>query len=533
MNKMTTITAGEYAPVDLDTATPERGDLCQFVIFHSAGEMFAVPLGQVKEIIRVPDVVRMPLSPPALTGLANLRGTVLPVLDLRNLFGLPPVMTDDASRVVVLDHGHPVGLMVDRVANVVTVDRERLEPVSRIQATIDTELLTGMIKEADGRGIVMVLDVAKSIGRTFAAHDPALRFAEAQGGAAGDGDVTTGTDATAAKIVDEDQLVSFELNGQEYAFPIGEVQEIVQLPSAITRVPGTSGHVLGVTTLRNRLLPLVSLRAMFGLPAEPFTEANKVVVVSLPDERGDALSVGVVMDRVKAVLRVERALIGPVPSTLATPGGRSDVRAICRLDDGRRLVSVLSADAMFDPNELRAIRGDASGADGDVSEGETTMADGVNEDAQYVIFRLMGEEYGVPVEAVQEIVRVPEQLTHVPGTPDVVEGVINLRGTVLPVIDQRRRFGLEEAPRSDRQRIMVFTIHGQRVGFIVDSVSEVGRIAEASISAAPELSGARAKVVRGVANLPAHKRMIQLLDVDHLLDPGSDALLASPAALAA
>jgi purine-binding chemotaxis protein CheW len=153
------------------------------------------------------------------------------------------------------------------------------------------------------------------------------------------------------------------------------------------------------------------------------------------------------------------------------------------------------------------------------------MSDAAAEDAQYVIFRLMGEEYGVPVEAVQEIVRVPDQLTHVPGTPDFVEGVINLRGTVLPVIDQRRRFDLEEAARSDRQRIMVFTIHGQHVGFIVDSVSEVGRIPEATISAAPDLSGSRAKVVRGVANLTAQNRMIQLLDVDCLIEPAADALL--------
>ena len=531
MTYMTKIPAGGFTPADDDAAIIERGDLCQFVIFHSAGEMFAVPLAQVKEIIRVPDVVRMPLSPPALMGLANLRGTVLPVLDLRNLFGLPPVMIDDASRVVVLDHGHPVGLMVDRVANVVTVDRDRLEPVTQIRATIDTELLTGMIKEEDGRGIVMVLDVSKSIGRTFAAHDGALRLSDAPGGVPATAEAVD--TAEAGDAADEDQLVSFEVDGQEYAFPIGEVQEIVQLPSAITQVPGTAGHVLGVTTLRNRLLPLVSLRTMFGLAAERFTDANKVVVVSLPGEQGDPLSVGVVMDKVKAVLRVDRALVEAVPTALASQGGHGDIRAICRLDEGRRLVSVLSAEGMFDIDELRAIRGDAGTAQDDVAKGDETMNGAANEDAQYVIFRLMGEEYGVPVEAVQEIVRVPEQLTHVPGTADFVEGVINLRGTVLPVIDQRRRFGLEEAARSDRQRIMVFTIHGQHVGFIVDSVSEVGRIADGSISTAPDLSGVRAKVVRGVANLTAQNRMIQLLDVDCLIDPATEALPASPDALAA
>ncbi|MBB3471919.1 chemotaxis signal transduction protein [Sphingomonas sp. BK345] len=301
-------------------------------------------------------------------------------------------------------------------------------------------------------------------------------------------------------------------------------------------------HVLGVTTLRDRLLPLVSLRAIFGLPPATRSETNKVVVVSLPGASGRPMAIGVVMDKVNAVLRVDRAAVTPLPATLAHGADRErgEIRSICRLDQGRRLVSVLSAEAMFDPTELAAWRAEPKGAAaqddaGDRSDdtGDVTMSDTRGEDSQYVIFRLLGEDYGVPVEAVREIVRVPEQLTRVPRTPDFIEGVINLRGTVLPVIDQRRRFGLAEAARSDRQRIMVFVIQGQHVGFIVDSVSEVGRIPDAAIAAAPELAGERAKVVRGIANLTTQNRMIQLLDVDGLVDPAEQAALPALGALAA
>ena len=83
------------------------GDARQFVIFHVADEMFAVPLAEVQEIIRMPDVVHVPLSPAALEGLANLRGTVLPVIRLRQIFGMEPVEHDDATRVVILDQGRP------------------------------------------------------------------------------------------------------------------------------------------------------------------------------------------------------------------------------------------------------------------------------------------------------------------------------------------------------------------------------------------------------------------------------------------
>jgi purine-binding chemotaxis protein CheW len=119
--------------------------------------------------------------------------------------------------------------------------------------------------------------------------------------------------------------------------------------------------------------------------------------------------------------------------------------------------------------------------------------------------------------SVQEIVRVPESLTRVPKTPDFVEGVINLRGTVLPVIDQRSRLGLERIERREGQRIMVYTLGGVRTGFIVDSVAEVLRIPHAQIDQAPELSDEQSHLIRRVAKLNGDKRMVLLIDPQMLL----------------
>ena len=83
---------------------------------------------------------------------------------------------------------------------------------------------------------------------------------------------------------------------------------------------------------------------------------------------------------------------------------------------------------------------------------------------------------------------MPEQLIRVPKAPSFVEGVINLRGTVLPVIDLRLRLGLKQVERTDRQRIMVFLISDVRTGFIVDQVAEVLKIPKAAIEPAPQLS---------------------------------------------
>jgi purine-binding chemotaxis protein CheW len=197
----------------------------QFVTFGVAGEMFAVPLALVHEIIRYPDIVRVPLGAPSLEGLGNLRGTVLPILSLRRLLGSPDVDHDDATRVVVLDDdGRPVGLVVDRMANVVTAELDRIEPADKIRSTIATDLLTGVIKGIDGESMVMILDAGILLRREFntvestdKAPVSAAAAIVAEGRAGGD---------TVAEI----QLVSFIVAGQEYALPIEAVQEIVQIP---------------------------------------------------------------------------------------------------------------------------------------------------------------------------------------------------------------------------------------------------------------------------------------------------------------
>jgi purine-binding chemotaxis protein CheW len=229
------------------------------------------------------------------------------------------------------------------------------------------------------------------------------------------------------------------------------------------------------------------------------------------------------MDQVKEVLRVPKDLIEPVPPLLAE-GDEGRMEGICRLAEGRRLVTILSARRMFGDAVLRAAaaavgEGAADATkEGAMTEDAPPAAHAGEEDEQVVVFRLAGEEYAVPIDAVQEIVRVPEALTHIPRTPDFIEGVVNLRGAVLPVVDQRRRFALPAQERNDRQRIMVLQIGGLRTGFIVDQVLEVLRIRREAIESAPHLSEAQARLIRRVANLPAQRRMLLLIDAADLLE---------------
>ena len=485
----------------------------QFVTFRMEKEIFAVPLIEVQEIIRLPDIVEVPRSAQHLKGLANLRGSVLPVISLRRVFGMSETAADDSTRVVVMNAGTPIGFIVDRMERVIAADSREVESVNSIRATVDADMLQGVVKRPDG--MVMILDTAKLLkgeGKT-------RNERRANAG------VVAATEKHAdSETSDEIQLVSFEVDGQEYALPIESVEEIVQLPDHINAIPNSRQHLLGVMNLRNRMLPLVSLRSLFGLPAPAEDQQSRIVVVSREID-GASHSVGLVTDTVKEVLRAPKSMVDPVPRMLSSRSGQQEVESLCRLDDGKRIVSIMAPDRLFLNDQIGDALGDGVAGENDhMASLQRRTGDSADDEEQFVIFTLADEEYGVPIDAVHEIVRVPEQITRMPKTPAFVEGIINLRGSVMPIVDQRRRFALPDMERNDRQRIVVFAVKGVRTGFIVDSVSEVLRVSRARISAAPELASDHDGAVSRVANLVDSKRLILMLDIERLL---SESELAS------
>jgi purine-binding chemotaxis protein CheW len=134
---------------------------------------------------------------------------------------------------------------------------------------------------------------------------------------------------------------------------------------------------------------------------------------------------------------------------------------------------------------------------------------------QVVSFKLGSEEYGVDIAQVQEINRMVA-VTHVPRAPQFMEGVINLRGQLIPIIDLRARFGMPRAEHTKSTRIVVTEIGAKRVGMVVDSVSEVLRLPTDQIEDAPEMiTGVDTEYIRGVGKI--EDRLIILLDLAKII----------------
>ncbi len=134
---------------------------------------------------------------------------------------------------------------------------------------------------------------------------------------------------------------------------------------------------------------------------------------------------------------------------------------------------------------------------------------------QWVTFRLDNEKYGIKVMQVQEVLRLTE-IAPVPGAPDYVLGIINLRGNVVTVIDTRMRFCLPEKEPDDNTRIVIIESENQVVGIMVDSVAEVVNMRESDIEVAPNVGNDESsKYIQGVCSL--ENELLILIDVNKLL----------------
>ena len=469
-----------------------------FLTVQVGDERFALPATDVAEVIRPPAVTRVPLGPSSLLGVANLRGAVMPVVSLHRLLGRESSPSSNA-RVVVIDRGTPVGLMIDRVASLGEAGAASTEaaaddgPAGMPVRTIDLDAL-------------LAKDFSRFTRRAQNRPSSTLQ----------------GLREEAAASQDEIALVSFAVAGQDFALPLTSVHEVVALPEGVVVVPHTDSVMLGAMSLRGQLLPLVSLPGLLGLRAGgQASDRSRVVVAQI----GNVL-VGLTVDSMREILRLPKSAIDPVPTILTRGNAEAQIQGICRLDDGLRLISVLSTDHLFRDQALieQITQQTEKNRDMDRVDGPSTASD------QFIVFQLGGEEYGLPIESVDEVVRVPDTLTRLPKAPAFIEGVMNLRGRVVPVIDQRRRFKFAGQGERRRERIVVVRIDHMQAGFVVDTVSEVLSIPQSQLRPTPDLAADGSQVIDRVANIEMEGRLILLLNPRELLDRAEKDLLAAMSA---
>jgi purine-binding chemotaxis protein CheW len=218
------------------------------------------------------------------------------------------------------------------------------------------------------------------------------------------------------------------------------------------------------------------------------------------------------------------------PPPRITSSGGMELSGVAKLDDGSRLIMLLDVASLMKDQKLRNVQDSPTQTVEKAAAGEVQSSSAAGQElseVQLVTFMLGAEEYGVPISQIQEIDRLAK-ITKVPKAASFIEGITNLRGEVIPVLDTRKRFELEVKPPDDRTRIIIVDLGGVKTGLVVDSVREVLNLARKDIAPPPEAIGTAIdqQFISGIGKVDSGKRMIVLLDVERILNRQEQAHLS-------
>jgi purine-binding chemotaxis protein CheW len=490
----------------------EESQAGRYLTFRVGPSRYALPAALVAEVIRLQSLARVPHAPAALLGVTNLRGAVVPVVGLRELLGQGSTPDQARGLALMLDVGAPAALLIDAVETLEAIADEEIELADAAWREAGGEKIHGALKSTRSRDMTRILDIDGILSTAFTQRPAATRR----------GRVSPGVlrRETGEQQADDTQMfLAFEVGAQEFALPLTAVDELLPLPAHVAAITRPDAIVAGFASIRDVLTPLLSLRGLLGFESSRQTgNCEKVLVLKVA-----GAAVGLVVDDVRGVVAAPMSLMEPVPAVLtARTRAETRIQAVYRGEGGRRLISILSPELLFADEVVQRL----AKVTPNMQISAKAAAEPVQDPAIFLVFRLGQDEFALAIDAVVEVAAVPPQITRLPKSPKFLEGVINLRGEVLPIIDQRRRFELPH-PDDATRRLVVVKTASLRAGIIVDSVTDILHTSAAAIAPPPELTAQLSRLVRGVVNLHETQRLILLLDPTELLTRAEQGQLES------
>jgi len=470
----------------------------QLVTFALDGVEFGLDIDRVQEITPRSEITLVPGAPSFVLGVVNLRGMIIPVLDSRLRFHLEPQTPTPRTRIIILDlGGQPTGLQVDSVAEVVRLEDSVIRETPPLVAGVRSDYLAGMVTV--GSRLITLINLEKILDSSEFSQRELLLENNANSRGLGMSGM-----AMEENIVEDDlPYVTFALGRESFGINLQQVEEIIELPP-ITKVPDAPDYVLGVICLRDQVLPLLDVIHLLHVEEEGTQrQRDMVILLNLGESK-----LGIVVDGIQEIIRIREDMILPPPQTLGEDEVAKFEGVVIRPDRMVSLVKLLHVLKAEDHQKIVAMGASLSGKDAD----ENQVA---SSELPLVVFRLGSEAYGLRLHEVREII-MAGVITPVPRAPSFIDGVLNLRGEVMPVIDLRDRFGLPRRAATNLSRIIITPIAGVFTGLVVDQVDEVMSVDQRRLEDPPKVATAVANTyIQKVARTDAG--VIFILGIQELL----------------
>jgi len=414
----------------------------EILIIKNAHENYGISTEDINQISRVPSLMPLPLRPSGVRGLCSVSGNVVSMVDMNLLLDMPEVDIDDTkSRIVSLNNElSSQTLLVSDVYNTVEIESQNIEYLNN-----ENDPILAIYKYEDM--LIQILSLRELFSRINKVQIPAK-------------EVVAGK-IKESLVVEEDssRYLIFSMSKERYALEIDYLQEIILADVEFTEIAGTSEEVLGLITLREELLIVIDLRVHYGFEASR-KEQNRILVVSYEGKKV-CLYIDSIID-IKNFYKKDIEYMGE------------------RLDDSKIAGVIHEKDSLisfFDHNVINEIfeKNESFIDTKDTEEQESSVEYAM----EVIVFKLANKEYAFNVESVDEIIDMVAA-TEVAFTDESINGIINIRGQIVTTISLFKKLDIETHVNED-SKIIVCNINDNRIGFVVDSVSDILSIREEDI----------------------------------------------------
>lgn len=440
----------------------------EVLIFRHGEIAFGIPTSFIGQILRVPDITPLALSPDEVRGLCALGGNIATAIDINLLLGFPSCLgSEPKNRVITLNAPwSALCLLVDEVSVSVTVDPKKIEYLET-----NKEIIAAILHHENE--LIQVIDLDYAMKRVQKVSVNPRNVS----------DKTIALKHTMLSNEHERYLV-FKMGGVHYALLIDNLREILNADVPITTIAGANPEIQGMMSLREELIVVADLRLYYHY--QPILgDKNRIMIVQ---RQGRTL--GLVIDEIVDIHEFSQ-------SDIDISGDNSNqIAGVIQFED--HLISLIGEElieSIMSRNEEIIVNSEAILAD-------TTQEASI----EVVIFQLGSEEYAFEIEEVAEIIDMTP-VTPVADSHEMIDGIINIRGQIVTIGSLHKRLGIEPSHRED-QKIIICHAQGSRIGFFVNYVSDVMAIPHDFMRKDEEEDG----IFSHILHLNEGKRLVMLFN---------------------
>lgn len=491
--------------------TQDSAETTTYGSFWVNGSEFALPVGTIREIVNEPDeITHVPLSPPFLKGLFNIRGMTIPIVDLRRLFEFPQsesstALVDNRKIAIVESREKCVGVLFDRAGEVLTNPVWAGVNLKEASAEMKGGVVDGVLSSERGNRSVLTIDPDALLGLDHVPHAKISNSNSTQRG----------------RIDRRRSCVSFELGQTKCAIDLRFVHEVREMPP-IDRSWFVGGATIGTVTLRGIMIPVVDFRSFMGSePVFSLSDAtlNQRKLILIKTECG---LVGLMVYSIDSIVPFFEHDVSRF-AKLALPRGNvvkgtlfgKKNEVIMLLDHDELIADPDLVDAAKVCSEMQHVAETAS------NDGETST---VGDRRTFILFSLDGC-FAIDTSYVVEAIDKPTTLLQPSFGLNFVEGIINLRGELITLFNLRKVYGMG-ACDVEQQKVLIFSVAEQKYAVLVDTVDEIAATTSDKILPSYEIEGS------AIAS-PTSGEVSSILCFGHPDDQQQHAMILDAAALVA